>query len=96
MEIIDRKFKFTAVNPCNGKIYTEENAFIICAKDAAALDALDAYEKRCHVLGAGDSHIESIRLLAERVKAFQDEHGYRIPDTEGECEIDRCIGGKGL
>jgi len=92
-EIIDRKFKFVAVNPCNQKVYTEENAIIFCAKDMALLDALYAYRSKCCDLNCGDEHIESISMLMARVEAFQKDEK-RIPDTNTDCEIDRCIGGK--
>lgn len=42
IKMIDRKFKFVAVNPCNNKVYTEENAIILCAKDQAVVAALIA------------------------------------------------------
>ena len=96
MKKIDRKFKFVAVNPCNGKTYTEDNAFIICAKDMAAIPALNAYMKRCASLGCDDSHLESISMLIDRVQEYQEEMEVRIPDTETPCEVDRCIGGKDL
>jgi len=95
--MIDRKFKFVAVNPCNQKVYTEENAIIFCAKDAALLPTLETYYHECKALHCGSEHLESINLLIERVKGFQaignDENRFHVPDTETDCEIDRCIGG---
>ena len=100
MEKIDRKFRFVAVNPCNGKTYTEDNALILCAKDAALLPTLETYYHECKELGCGKDHLESIDLLILRVKKFQaagkDQDHFHIPDTDTDCEIDRCIGGKGL
>ncbi|MBU0665380.1 MAG: hypothetical protein KJ990_12670 [Proteobacteria bacterium] len=96
---IDRKFKFVATNPCKGNVYTEQNAMIFCAKDKALIPTLQAYYVECARLGCGNEHLESIELLMERVKIFQavgDEEHRHIPDTETDCEIDRCIGGKGL
>jgi len=86
---IDRKFKILAVNPVNGKIYTEENAILLCAKDAAVPSALAAYLEECVVLGANREHIESIELLISRVEDYQEKIEWRIPDTVGE-EIERC------
>ena len=91
--MIDRKFKFVAVNPCNNKVYTEENAFIICAKDAAALAALKGYMEKCLELGTDSIHIQSIDMMANRIDMFQRKNGSRVPDTNTDCEIDRCIGG---
>jgi hypothetical protein len=89
---IDRKFKFVAVNPCNQKVYTEENAIILCAKDRAVVPAMQAYLVACRDLGCGAEHLESVELLINRVKLFQAVES-RVPDTETDCEIDRCIGG---
>ena len=91
--MIDRKFKILAINPCNGKIYTEENAVLFVAKDKALPDALFAYRRACEDLKCDDAHIESIGLLIERVVEFQVEICEK-PDTDTPCEIDRCIGGK--
>jgi hypothetical protein len=90
---IDRKFRFVAVNPVNGKVYTEDNALILCAKDAAVPAALAEYQLECIKLGANKEHNVSIDLLYHRVVQFQREMGGgRVPDTVG-AEIDRCIGG---
>lgn len=91
--MIDRKFKILAVNPCNGKIYTEENAMLFCAKDLALIETLHGYREKCKDIGCGDEHLESISLLMERVSEFQQTDS-KIPDTDTDCEIDRCIGGK--
>jgi hypothetical protein len=91
--MIDRKFKILAINPCKGKIYTEENAVLFCAKDKALLPALYAYHKACETLKCGPEHLESILLLIGRVGDFQRDIGCRVPDTETDCEIARCIGG---
>ncbi len=95
MLTIDRKFIISATNPCKPKnVYTEENCFLVSAKDKAAIPMLEAYHKACVELQCDDSHLESTLLLIERVRAFQAHYGWKIPDTETGCEIDRCIGGK--
>ena len=91
--MIDRKFTFVATNPCKGTIYTEKDAIVFCAKDAAVPAMLVAYQKKCKELGCESSHIESVGLLLGRVRDYQDKVGGRVPDTETDCEIDRCIGG---
>ena len=96
MDIIDRKFKFVAVNPCNNKYHTQEDAIVFCAKDEAVPYMLQAYKEECKRLGANSEHIESIRLLANRVMQYQKDIEHKVPDTDGDCEIDRCIGGLGL
>ncbi len=96
MEVVDRKFKFVAVNPCNGKVYTEENAVVFCAKDRALVAAIEAYISSAGFFGAADEHLESMGLLLGRVNEYQRTIECRVPDTETDCEIDRCIGGKGL
>ncbi len=90
---IDRKFKFLAINPCNKKIYDEENAVVFVAKDKALIPTLMAYQEECKKLGCESEHIKSIGLLIERVANFQTTE-CDIPDTILKCEIDRCIDGK--
>jgi hypothetical protein len=89
---IDRKFRILAVNPANGKVYTEDNAFLICAKDKGAIAALVAYRGACLALGANPEHIASVDLLTGRVERYQAEVESRVPDTIGD-ELPRCIGG---
>lgn len=96
MPCIDRKFKILAVNPVNGKIYTEEDSLLLCAKDAAVPAALLAYADECARLGANPEHTASVYLLHSRVVDFQkNAGGGRVPDTIG-AEIPRCIHGEGL
>jgi len=94
--IIDRKFKFVAVNPCNGKHYTQEDAVVFCAKDKALIPALERYAEECRVIGSNPEHIESVLLLVGRVKDYQAAFGARVPDTVGDCELARCIDGYGV
>lgn len=96
METIDRKFKILAINPCNGHTYTEKDSLLLCAKDKAVPHALRAYRDACVRIGANKQHLESIDLLIERVEKYQEEIESRVPDTTGNCEIDRCIGGIGV
>lgn len=93
MNIIDRKFEIFAINPVNGHAYTEEDALLLCAKDAAVPAALEAYRGKCIELGANPEHIESVSLLLGRVEEFQRTVQSRVPDTVGE-EVNRCVHGK--
>ena len=95
METIDRKFRILAVNPINGKIYTEKNAILLCAKDMAVPAALKAYRESASRLGANGAHLNSVDLLIQRVDEFQRTIESRVPDTVGE-EIPRCIDGVGV
>lgn len=95
-EIIDRKFKFLAVNPCNGKTYTEKNAVIFCAKDKAFIPALLAYHAECVKIGCETEHLKSVSMLITRVANYQQDIESRKPDTNLTCEIERCIEGKNL
>lgn len=87
---IDRKFELLAVNPVTGKIYTEDNAMVFCAKDKAVPAALKAYRTECERIGANPEHILSVSLLIERVEQYQLVIESRVPDTVGD-EIRRCI-----
>lgn len=94
---IDRKYKILAVNPCKiGAVYTENDGIFFNAKDLAVPGMLKAYYAECKKLGCGDEHLQSITLLMERVGLFQKEHQTKIPDTDTDCEIRRCIGGEGV
>lgn len=95
MDVIDRKFQILAVNPVNGKTYTEANSLLLCAKDKAVPAAIFAYKLECERIGANLEHIRSIELLYNRVKDYQASVECRVPDTVGD-EILRCIEGKGL
>ena len=92
-KVIDRKFRILAFNPCkNGSVYTEKDGVFFCAKDAALPAALKAYKEECQRINCGQEHIDSIELLETRVAEYQREH-WKIPDTDTDCEIQRCIGG---
>lgn len=94
--VIDRKFIILAVNPINGKVYDETNSILFAAKDAAVPEMLAAYAAHCMRLGANPEHLQSVRLLRERVIKFQEEMGGgRVPDTVG-AEIPRCLHGEGV
>lgn len=92
--VIDRKFKFVAVNPANGHVYTEENAMVFVAKDAAMLDTLEFYKNKCKALRCDSNQVKSLELLIKRVSKFQSEKACHIPDISSEEEVDRCIKGK--
>jgi hypothetical protein len=91
MEIIDRKFRFTAINPFNENMYTEDDAMVFCAKDAALPAALNAYREECRRIDANVEHIYSIGLLLDRVIEFQRINGNKVPDTIGD-EAVHCLG----
>lgn len=94
MTVIDRKFRILAINPCKtGRVYTENSGIFFCAKDAAVPAMLEAYAQECRELGSNQEHLESIELLRERVVAYQEMWEKKVPDTDTDCEIDRCIGG---
>lgn len=94
VEVIDRKFVFTGVNPCNGNIYTQDNAVLFCAHDQALPACLEAYYRECKRIKCDSSHLKSIKLLRQRVIKFQMEVKSKVPDTNTVCEINRCIKGE--
>ena len=96
-EVIDRKFKIMAVNPCKmSAVYDETNSILFCAHDQAVPYMLKAYRKMCTELGCNAEHLESIDLLRDRILSYQMEVKKKIPDTDTDCEIARCIGGIGV
>ena len=93
---IDWKFRILAVNPCKlNRVYTEKDGIFFCAKDAALPAAIIAYIEECKRLECGEEHIKAMELALERIRTFQVQNK-KIPDTETDCEIDRCVGGIGL
>ena len=94
MNPIDRKFIITAVNPCKPDMtYTEMHGVYFCAHDEAVPDAIREYRRKCEELGSSPEHLESIDLMLDRILDYQLNINSKVPDTETDCEIDRCIGG---
>lgn len=93
MENIDRKFKILAFNPCHkGDGHTEADSFLFLCRDKYAPAALEGYIKAMRESGeVEDAQIASAELLLKRVKAWQVEHGIRIPDVDEGCEMDTCL-----
>ena len=91
--MIDRKYKIIAYNPCSGGIHTEEDAVLFLAKDLAILPTLKEYLSECNNLGCENSHLQSVRLLMERIEAYQKKHEPEIADIKTACEYERCIEG---
>ena len=93
MEAIDRKFILLAVNPCHeNDVHTNEDSFLFLARDKFAPAALEGYIKAMRDSEeVGDAQVGSAELLLERVKAWQVEHGLRIPDVDEGCEMDVCL-----
>jgi len=89
---IDLKFRFVATNPCKtGSVYTEDDAFVMCAKDKAAIPALEAYLKACVELGCDANHIAGVTALLRRVRDYQATVESKVPDT-GPTEVKWVIG----
>lgn len=79
---IDRKFQIHAKNVVSRKLYTEGNAILFLARDAALLPTLQTYLNVCRELGSSEEHLSAVESLQERVKAFQNagtKDSYRIP-----------------
>ena len=93
---IDRKFVTLSINPVTGKIYTEKNSILFTAKDKALPATLEFYLKECERIGCEPVQIESIQLLIDRVKGFQQANESHIPDIVTVAEAERCIQGIGI
>ena len=93
---IDRKYKISATNPCSGSTHDETDSVLFLAKDRGLLEAaLPAYLQWCVDNSVNPAHIESVSLLIERVRTFQQAES-KIPDTDLPCEIRRCVEGEGV
>lgn len=84
MEVIDRKFKFTAMSNKSGKKYTEKNALVFLLKDALLPDLLDKYMELCAARNVDERQIMGVSLLKDRVLAWQrkNEKKVKLPDIE--------------
>lgn len=91
MEIIDRKFKFSAESLHTGKKYSQKDAVVFLAKDALLPDVLDFYEKKAIEMGTDARQITGIALLKERVLAWQRKNIKKVhlPDVDAGKEEKR-------
>ena len=84
MEAIDRKFKFIAVHTTKKTIFTEDDAVLFLAKDAALPATLKFYHQECRGMGADPKQLEGIKLLIDRVDQYQRMNPKRVkvPDVD--------------
>jgi hypothetical protein len=97
MERLDRKFSFMAFatgkrTPEGGHVhYTEEDAIVFLAKDVLLVPLLHYYLRLCGQYRVGVAQTEGIRLLVDRVEAWQRGHLdlLKLPDVDPGPEADR-------
>ena len=84
MEIVDRKFTFTATSLKSGKEYTEKDAMVFLIKDALLPHLLDYYAKLCIEKKVDALQITGIHLLKDRVLNWQRKNikKVKLPDVE--------------
>lgn len=87
---IDRKYRILAVNPVSGKVHDDNDAVLFLAKDKALPVALEAYRQACIDMGAGQEQVESVSLLIERVKNYQQAQGAKVADLST-SEAENCL-----
>lgn len=90
---IDRKFAFTGTSLSSGKLYSEDNAIIFLARDAALPETLMTYLKVCKDKGASVQQLDSIRALYRRVVKFQEQNldAVKVADVQPGDEFNRLI-----
>lgn len=90
METIDRKFKFLAVNPGNGNIFTDKEGVVFLAKDDCFLPTLKFYLEECIRQEASVAQITGVNLLIDRVTRWRLENLKRCktPDVASGKEAD--------
>lgn len=83
-EVIDRKFKFSAVSIRSGKTYTEKDAMVFLIKDALLPDLLDAYIGLCAKAQVDERQLRGVQLLKDRVMTWQRKNEKKVhkPDVE--------------
>ena len=91
MEVIDRKFKFTAVSNKSGKKYTEKNAIIFLVKDSLLPNMLDAYIALCSQAQVDERQLKGVQLLKDRVMNYQRKYPQKVarPDVDEGSEEKR-------
>ena len=84
MEVIDRKFKFTAVSNKSGKTYTEKDAIVFLVKDSLLPNMLDAYIGLCAHAQVDERQLKGMQLLKDRVMQWQRKNEKKVhkPDVE--------------
>lgn len=84
MECIDRKFKIAATSLKSGKKYSQANAVLFLTTDALLPELLDKYYDLAYVRGTDDRQLTGIKLLKERVVAWQAVNAKKVhlPDVE--------------
>jgi len=83
-EVVDRKFKFTAISNKSGKEYTEKNAIVFLVKDSLLPNMLDAYIGLCSEAQVDERQLKGMQLLKDRVMRWQRENQKLVhkPDVE--------------
>jgi len=92
--MLDRKFKFLAVNPSNGKIFTENEGVVFLAKDDLFPPVLlRYYHLVCDAKGKESDEAKSVWLMLDRVLAWRGDHQdqLKLPDITGEEERQRLL-----
>lgn len=91
MEVIDRKFKFSAVSNKSGKTYTEKDAIVFLVKDSLLPNMLDRYIELCSQAQVDERQLKGIQLLKERVMIWQRGNQKKVhkPDVEEGLEEKR-------
>lgn len=90
-EVIDRKFRFTAVSIQTGKKYTEKNALVFLLKDSLLPNLLDAYIGLCAQAQVDERQLKGVQLLKDRVMKWQRENMKKVhmPDVQEGVEEKR-------
>jgi hypothetical protein len=70
-QVVDRKFKFTAISNKSGKKYTQANAVLFLVKDSLLPNLLDEYYELCRNAGVDNRQLKGVQLLKDRVLTWQ-------------------------
>jgi hypothetical protein len=91
---IDRKFRFAAFNPYNGKRFTSEDGVVFLAKDTLVVPMLETYLALVgkHI-GWGSPEAEAVRLMIGRIVDYQAGHRdlCRLPDLAEGSETEELL-----
>ena len=73
--------KFTVEQlPGHDPLHPDEPIIVFRGRDVVLPGLLRLYADTCETLGSPEQHVTSARTKMDEVMAFQNEHGFKIPD----------------
>lgn len=87
-QAIDGKYIILAINKCTKNVHDEYDSVRFSPADAAFVEMVQSYPSICKRLGADEGQVLGAEKMVERINAYADEHGVKVPDVVNDCELD--------